>query len=183
MSAVEDFSSKQWQSLVSEVSRYPSGSNLAGNRFVNESGTEFCNGLWLVITSGGRVAGNFSQPAPVSPHSAPHNSDRHNLHSSSFPPTYFFFGEGRTLLAASSPRPATRRMSGRSGAGQIRGATLGPQPLKATVPYQLATKPRSSRRDGKSGMEDSLCVWHPDWVRHLSVECISNDPWKYPSEI
>ncbi|XP_070783667.1 protein FAM117A-like [Enoplosus armatus] len=41
-------------------------------------------------------------------------------------------------------------MSGRSGVGQIRGATLGPQPLKATIPYQLASKPRANRRDGKS---------------------------------
>ncbi|KAG8009182.1 hypothetical protein GBF38_011889 [Nibea albiflora] len=41
-------------------------------------------------------------------------------------------------------------MSGRSGVGQIRGATLGPQPLKATIPYQLASKPRPNRRDGKS---------------------------------
>ncbi|XP_051925421.1 protein FAM117A-like [Hippocampus zosterae] len=35
-------------------------------------------------------------------------------------------------------------MSGRSG------ATLGPQPLKATVPYQLASKHRAKGRDGKS---------------------------------
>nr|XP_046233709.1 protein FAM117A [Scatophagus argus] len=41
-------------------------------------------------------------------------------------------------------------MSVRSGAGQTRGATLGPQPLKATVPYQLASKPRPHRRDEKS---------------------------------
>ncbi|XP_044034444.1 protein FAM117A-like isoform X2 [Siniperca chuatsi] len=41
-------------------------------------------------------------------------------------------------------------MSGRSGVGQIRGATVGPQPLKATIPYQLASKPRANRRDGKS---------------------------------
>ncbi|KAM8729928.1 protein FAM117A [Acanthopagrus schlegelii] len=41
-------------------------------------------------------------------------------------------------------------MSGRGGVGQIRGATLGPQPLKATIPYQLASKPRPLRRDGKS---------------------------------
>ncbi|KAM3591909.1 uncharacterized protein V6R79_009361 [Siganus canaliculatus] len=44
-------------------------------------------------------------------------------------------------------------MSGRSGVGQIRGTTttLGPQPIKATIPYQLASnKPRPSRRDGKS---------------------------------
>uniref|UniRef100_A0A7N8X2D1 Family with sequence similarity 117 member Ab n=1 Tax=Mastacembelus armatus TaxID=205130 RepID=A0A7N8X2D1_9TELE len=43
-------------------------------------------------------------------------------------------------------------MSGRSGAGQTRGAASGPQPLKATVPYQLASKPRPQRRDGKPGM-------------------------------
>ncbi|TKS89832.1 Protein FAM117A [Collichthys lucidus] len=41
-------------------------------------------------------------------------------------------------------------MSNRSGVGQIRGATLGPQPLKATIPYQLASKPRPHRRDEKS---------------------------------
>ncbi|XP_029384302.1 protein FAM117A-like isoform X2 [Echeneis naucrates] len=41
-------------------------------------------------------------------------------------------------------------MSGRSGVGQTRGAAPGPQPLKATIPYQLASKPRSNRRDGKS---------------------------------
>ncbi|XP_070708559.1 protein FAM117A-like [Pempheris klunzingeri] len=40
-------------------------------------------------------------------------------------------------------------MSGRSGVAQIRGAALGPQPLKATIPYQLSSKPRSLRRDGK----------------------------------
>lgn len=43
-------------------------------------------------------------------------------------------------------------MSGRSGAGQIRGAAVGPQPLKATIPYKLASKPRPSRKDGKPGM-------------------------------
>uniref|UniRef100_A0A3P9CCE1 Family with sequence similarity 117 member Aa n=1 Tax=Maylandia zebra TaxID=106582 RepID=A0A3P9CCE1_9CICH len=32
------------------------------------------------------------------------------------------------------------------------GAALGPQPLKATVPYQLASKPRPNRIDGKPGM-------------------------------
>uniref|UniRef100_A0A3B5KMU5 Family with sequence similarity 117 member Ab n=1 Tax=Takifugu rubripes TaxID=31033 RepID=A0A3B5KMU5_TAKRU len=42
-------------------------------------------------------------------------------------------------------------MSGRSGLGQSRGATLGPQPLKATIPYQLTSKPRLNRTDGKSG--------------------------------
>uniref|UniRef100_A0A3Q0RYV8 Family with sequence similarity 117 member Aa n=1 Tax=Amphilophus citrinellus TaxID=61819 RepID=A0A3Q0RYV8_AMPCI len=43
-------------------------------------------------------------------------------------------------------------MSGRSGAGHTRHAALGPQPMKATVPYQLASKPRPSRTDGKPGM-------------------------------
>uniref|UniRef100_A0A668AVZ7 Protein FAM117A-like n=1 Tax=Myripristis murdjan TaxID=586833 RepID=A0A668AVZ7_9TELE len=41
-------------------------------------------------------------------------------------------------------------MSGRSGVGQTRGATLGPQPLKATIPYQLASKARPNWRDGKT---------------------------------
>ncbi|XP_068438579.1 protein FAM117A-like [Clinocottus analis] len=41
-------------------------------------------------------------------------------------------------------------MSGRNGVGQIRGATLGPQPLKATIPYQLTSRSRPNRRDGKS---------------------------------
>ncbi|CAG5906723.1 unnamed protein product [Menidia menidia] len=41
-------------------------------------------------------------------------------------------------------------MSGRSGAGHTRPAAVGPQPLKATVPFRLASKPRPSRRDGKS---------------------------------
>ncbi|KAM6897180.1 protein FAM117A-like [Xenentodon cancila] len=41
-------------------------------------------------------------------------------------------------------------MSGRSGAGRPRSAALGPQPLKATVPFKLASKPRPNRRDGKS---------------------------------
>ncbi|KAF7664969.1 hypothetical protein LDENG_00158750 [Lucifuga dentata] len=40
-------------------------------------------------------------------------------------------------------------MSGRNGCGQTRGAAVGPQPLKATIPYQLASKPPSTR-DGKS---------------------------------
>ncbi|XP_029934357.1 protein FAM117A-like isoform X2 [Myripristis murdjan] len=46
-------------------------------------------------------------------------------------------------------------MSGRSGVGQTRGATLGPQPLKATIPYQLASKARPNWRDGKSGKTKS----------------------------
>ncbi|KAL6095046.1 fam117a [Pungitius sinensis] len=41
-------------------------------------------------------------------------------------------------------------MSGRIGVGQIRAAALGPQPLKATVPYQLTGRSRPHRRDGKS---------------------------------
>ncbi|XP_034049503.1 protein FAM117A-like isoform X2 [Thalassophryne amazonica] len=42
-------------------------------------------------------------------------------------------------------------MSGRSGAAQTRGTAVGPQPLKATVPYRLASKPRPNWRAGKSG--------------------------------
>ncbi|KAM8836215.1 protein FAM117A-like [Spinachia spinachia] len=41
-------------------------------------------------------------------------------------------------------------MSGRIGVGQLRAAALGPQPLKATVPYQLTGRSRPPRRDGKS---------------------------------
>uniref|UniRef100_A0A3P8PET9 Family with sequence similarity 117 member Aa n=1 Tax=Astatotilapia calliptera TaxID=8154 RepID=A0A3P8PET9_ASTCA len=55
-------------------------------------------------------------------------------------------------LELSGPRFDTVKMSGRSGAGHTRGAALGPQPLKATVPYQLASKPRPNRIDGKPGM-------------------------------
>lgn len=63
-------------------------------------------------------------------------------------------------------------MSGRSGAGQIRGATLGPQPLKATVPYQLAIKPRSSRRDGKSAGKGRLHQLSSGMRRTVSLEAI-----------
>ncbi|TNN46759.1 Protein FAM117A [Liparis tanakae] len=42
------------------------------------------------------------------------------------------------------------KMSGRNGVGQNRGAALGPQPLKATVPYQLTGMSRPNPRDGKS---------------------------------
>lgn len=49
-------------------------------------------------------------------------------------------------------------MSSRGGLGQTRGAALGPQPLKATVPFQLACKPRPSRRDaGKSKAHRQSC--------------------------
>ncbi|XP_056153753.1 protein FAM117A-like isoform X1 [Lampris incognitus] len=41
-------------------------------------------------------------------------------------------------------------MSGRGGRGQSRGAAVGPQPLRATVPYQLHRKARLNPRDGKS---------------------------------
>lgn len=78
----------------------------SGNRFVNESGTEFCNGLWLVITSGGRVAGNFSQPACQ--HQCVHTAPPRTLPGTTCsvflflfsPPTYFFGGGGRTWLSS-----------------------------------------------------------------------------------
>ncbi|KAJ0015954.1 hypothetical protein NQD34_014244 [Periophthalmus magnuspinnatus] len=47
-------------------------------------------------------------------------------------------------------------MSSRGGLGQSRGAALGLQPLKATVPFQLACKPRFNRRDaGKAKAHQS----------------------------
>lgn len=48
------------------------------------------------------------------------------------------------------------KMSSRGGPGQSRGTTLGPQPMKATVPYQLSSKPRS-RRDGKTKAHQLSC--------------------------
>lgn len=57
-------------------------------------------------------------------------------------------------------RSSTRscRMSSRGGLGQSRGSALGPQPLKATVPFQLFCKPRSSRREaGKSKAHLQSC--------------------------
>lgn len=63
-------------------------------------------------------------------------------------------------LKLSGPRFVAENMSGRCGVGQTRGTASGPQPLKATVPYQLASKARSHRRDGKSGMNLSQHVGH-----------------------
>ncbi|KAM9336783.1 protein FAM117A-like [Symphorus nematophorus] len=64
-------------------------------------------------------------------------------------------------------------MSGRGGAGQIRGATMGPQPLKATVPYhQLASKPRSSRRDGKSAGKTKPHQLSSGMRRTMSLDAI-----------
>lgn len=63
-------------------------------------------------------------------------------------------------LELSGPRFVAENMSGRSGVGQTRGTASGPQPLKATVPYQLASKPRSHRRDGQSGMSLSQHMDH-----------------------
>lgn len=49
-------------------------------------------------------------------------------------------------------------MSNRGALGQTRGPALGPQPLKATVPFQLACKPRSTRRDaGKTKVQSQTC--------------------------
>lgn len=49
-------------------------------------------------------------------------------------------------------------MSSRGGPGQSRGAAVGPQPLKATVPYQLTSKARCNRRDaGKSKAHELSC--------------------------
>ncbi|XP_068614013.1 protein FAM117A-like [Brachionichthys hirsutus] len=63
-------------------------------------------------------------------------------------------------------------MSGRSGLGQIRAATLGPQPLKATVPYQLAGKHRLHRRDGKSAGKSKVQQLSSGMRRTMSLEAI-----------
>ncbi|KAG7227871.1 hypothetical protein INR49_013665 [Caranx melampygus] len=63
-------------------------------------------------------------------------------------------------------------MSGRSGVGQTRGAALGPQPLKATIPYQLASKPRSNRRDGKSAGRSKSHQLSSGMRRTMSLDAI-----------
>lgn len=63
-------------------------------------------------------------------------------------------------------------MAGRGGTGQTRGAALGPQPLKATVPYQLANKPRTDRRDGKSAGKAKAHQQSSGMRRTLSLDAI-----------
>lgn len=64
-------------------------------------------------------------------------------------------------------------MSGRGGAAQSRGAAPGPQPLKATIPYQLASKPRPGRRDGKpASVESKPQQLRPGMRRTLSLDTI-----------
>ncbi|XP_071383793.1 protein FAM117A-like isoform X1 [Centroberyx affinis] len=63
-------------------------------------------------------------------------------------------------------------MSGRSGVGQTRGATLGPQPLKATIPYQLASKARPNCRDGKSAGKTKPHQLSPGMRRTVSLDAI-----------
>ncbi|XP_029978439.1 protein FAM117A-like isoform X2 [Sphaeramia orbicularis] len=63
-------------------------------------------------------------------------------------------------------------MSGRSGIGQTRGAALGPQPLKATIPYQLANKTRSNRRDGKSAGKAKAHQQSSGMRRTVSLDAI-----------
>ncbi|CAJ1081092.1 protein FAM117A-like [Xyrichtys novacula] len=63
-------------------------------------------------------------------------------------------------------------MSGRSGVPQTRGAALGPQPLKATVPYQLSSKPRANRRDGKSARKSKPQQLSSGIRRTVSLDAI-----------
>lgn len=63
-------------------------------------------------------------------------------------------------------------MSGRSGALQNRGAALGPQPLKATVPYQLSSKPRASRRDEKPARKSKPQQLSSGMRRTVSLDAI-----------
>ncbi|KAK5850830.1 hypothetical protein PBY51_001673 [Eleginops maclovinus] len=63
-------------------------------------------------------------------------------------------------------------MSGRSGMGQIRGVTLGTQPLKATIPYQLSSKPRSHRKDGKTAGKPKSHQLSSGMRRAMSLDAI-----------
>ncbi|XP_034415087.1 protein FAM117A [Cyclopterus lumpus] len=63
-------------------------------------------------------------------------------------------------------------MSGRNGVGQIRGATLGPQPLKATIPYQLTSMARPHRRDGKSAGKPKPQQLSSGMRRTMSLDAI-----------
>ncbi|KAF7204424.1 protein FAM117A isoform X2 [Nothobranchius furzeri] len=61
-------------------------------------------------------------------------------------------------------------MSGRSGAGHPRPGA--PQPLKATVPFRLASKPRPNRRDGKSAGKTKLQQLSSGMRRTMSLDAI-----------
>ncbi|KAM4623325.1 protein FAM117A-like [Polymixia lowei] len=63
-------------------------------------------------------------------------------------------------------------MSGRGGLGLTRGATLGPQPLRATVPYQLHSKARPERKDGKSAGKTKSHQLVPGMRRTVSLDAI-----------
>ncbi|XP_047234077.1 protein FAM117A-like isoform X2 [Girardinichthys multiradiatus] len=63
-------------------------------------------------------------------------------------------------------------MSGRSGAGHPRPGSLGLQPLKATVPFKLASKPRPNRRDGKSAGKAKLNQLSSGMRRTMSLDAI-----------
>ncbi|KAJ4940918.1 hypothetical protein JOQ06_027209 [Pogonophryne albipinna] len=63
-------------------------------------------------------------------------------------------------------------MFGPCGVGQIRGVTLGPQPLKATIPYQLSSKPRSHRRDGKTAGKPKSHQLSSGMRRTMSLDAI-----------
>ncbi|XP_038154762.1 protein FAM117A-like isoform X1 [Cyprinodon tularosa] len=63
-------------------------------------------------------------------------------------------------------------MSGRVGAGHPRPASLGPQPLKATVPFRLASKPRPNQRDGKSVGKNKLHQLSSGMRRTMSLDAI-----------
>ncbi|XP_041672419.1 protein FAM117A-like [Cheilinus undulatus] len=63
-------------------------------------------------------------------------------------------------------------MSGRSGVTQTRAASLGPQPLKATIPYQLSSKTRANRRDGKSAGKSKPQQLSSGMRRTVSLDAI-----------
>uniref|UniRef100_A0A3Q2QGD5 Protein FAM117A-like n=1 Tax=Fundulus heteroclitus TaxID=8078 RepID=A0A3Q2QGD5_FUNHE len=63
-------------------------------------------------------------------------------------------------------------MSGRSGGGHPRPGSLGPQPLKATVPFRLASKPRPNRKDGKSAGKTKPHQLSSGMRRTMSLDAI-----------
>ncbi|XP_053722333.1 protein FAM117A-like [Synchiropus splendidus] len=56
--------------------------------------------------------------------------------------------------------------------GHTRGPAPGLQPLKATVPYQLSSKPRPHRRDGKSASKVKAQQLSPGMRRTMSLDAI-----------
>ncbi|CAB1312122.1 unnamed protein product [Coregonus sp. 'balchen'] len=63
-------------------------------------------------------------------------------------------------------------MSCRGGVSQNRGATSGPQPLRATVPFQLHSKAQTSLKNGKSEKKTEARQVTPGMRRTHSLDAI-----------